>query len=48
MLQRVQAEVGERLRLRMGVDRNYAALIAKFVAFSHQLSALSFQKTRPF
>jgi hypothetical protein len=43
MLQGMQAEVGKRLRLRMGVDRNYTTLIAKFIAFSHQLSALSFQ-----
>ena len=39
MLQRMQAEVGERLRLRMRVDRYHTALVVKFVVSKH--SALS-------
>jgi hypothetical protein len=35
MLQRMKTEIGERLRLRMRVDCDYAAFIAKFVVFSH-------------
>lgn len=40
MLQRMQAKIGERLRLRMLVDRHHAAFVAKFVVVSRQLSAL--------
>jgi hypothetical protein len=41
MLERMQAEIGERLRLRMRVDGYYAALVAKFIGNSHQLSAVT-------
>src|SRR5579864_7816927 len=41
MLQRMQAQVGERLRLGVRVDRNHPALITKFVRLQH--SALSHQ-----
>src|SRR5690349_19902250 len=41
MLQRVQAKVGERLRLGVRVDRDHTALIAKFVRIGHQPSVFT-------
>ena len=35
MLERVQAEVGELLRLGMGVDGDHATFVAKFVGSRH-------------
>jgi hypothetical protein len=35
MLQGVQAKIGELFRLRMSVDGDHAALIAKFVGSQH-------------
>ena len=42
MLQGMQAEVSERFRFGMLMDRHHPALIAKLIGNSHQPSALSF------
>src|SRR6476646_9906587 len=47
MLQGMKAKIGKRLRLRMRVDCNYAALITKFVRSSHQSSALKWSEFGP-
>ena len=46
MLQRMQAEIGQLLRLRMGEDGDDSALVMKFIE-SHLAIALSFQLTTP-
>src|SRR6201981_783190 len=45
MLQRMQAEIGELFRLRMGVDRYHPALFTKFVERKHLVIGLCKQKT---
>jgi hypothetical protein len=47
VLQCMQAEIGERLRLRVRVDRHHATFVAKFVRFSHQPTAFSKRTEQP-
>ena len=42
MLQRVQAEVSELFRLRVGVDCDHAAFVMEFVEQSFSLQPLAF------